>query len=222
MKLVNLIAAALLALTGSSANASSTQSVTIIAKSDTRYNDGNLKMCSIYFLTAFADEEQADRAYIASGTIGSVFNDGRPGFTPFTKVIVGERTEDNVKALDAAEVPAAPIPISRVVINGENELSTDDFESAVLANPESPESVMTRFALMDKKRKWSFAELLVGKSIILSFNLGENGRRYSIPVDLTFEGFDKDGKEKRSNKALMDFHACSAAMAQIARSKIDK
>ena len=53
MKLVNLIAATLLALTGSAANASSTQSVTIFAKSDTRYDDGNLKMCSIQDLIAY-------------------------------------------------------------------------------------------------------------------------------------------------------------------------
>lgn len=209
MKLVNLIPAALLVLTGSAASAADPQSMTIIAKSDTRYEGDDLKICSIYFVSAFADE---DRAYIASGTIGLVRNDEQPGFAPFTKVIVGKRTEDN----------ALPIPISHAVVSGESALSTEDFESVDLANPESPESVMTRYALMDKSKKMVFTELLVGKSIILSFNLGENGKRYSIPVDLTFEGLDKDGKTKNSNTTLKDFHVCSAAMAQTTRSRIGK
>lgn len=206
MKLVNLVAAAILVLTGSAANAADTQSMTIIAKSDTRYEGGDLKICSIYFVSAFADE---DRPYIASGTIGYVRNDGQPGFAPFTRIIVGDRTEGN----------ALPIPISNTIITGANELSTDNFEGVALANPESPEAVITRYALMDKSEKRSFADLLVTKSLLLSFNLGENGKRYSIPVDLTFEELDQDGKEKNSNKTLLDFYACSAAMAKITRGK---
>jgi hypothetical protein len=216
MKLVNLIAATLLALTGSAANASSTQSVTIFAKSDTRYDDGNLKMCSIQFSTIFADGVPIDRAYFAEGTIGFVFNDGRPGFAPFTKIAVGERMERDGK------VTALPTPISSVLINGEGKISTNDFESATLENPENPASVLARYALTDKSKKWSFADLLVGKSIKLSFNLDANGKRYSIPVDLTLEGVGKDGKEKHSNKALLDFYACTSAMSRIARGQIVK
>ncbi len=209
MKLVNLIAAALLVLTGSAASAADPQSMTIIAKSDTRYECDDLQICSIYFLSAFAEE---DRAYIASGTIGYARLEGRMGFAPFTRIVVGERTEDN----------ALPVPISHAVITGANELSTDDFEGVALARPESPETVITRYALMDKSEKRSFADLLVTKSLLLSFNLGESGKRYSIPVDLTFEELDKDGKEKNSNKTLLDFYACSAAMAKITRGESGK
>ncbi len=209
MKLVNLIAAALLVITGSGVSAAGTESMTIIAKSDTRYEGDDLKICSIYFLSAFADE---DRGYIASGTIGYARLEGRMGFAPFTRIIVGERTEGN----------ALPIPISKTVITGAHELSTDDFEGVALANPESPDAVIIRYALMDKSEKRSFADLLLTKSLLLSFNLGENGKRYSIPVDLTFEEFDKDGKEKNSNKTLLDFYACSAAMAKITRDKNGK
>lgn len=216
MKLINIIAAALLVLTGSTASAAGTQSVTIFAKSDTRYDDGNLKMCSVQFSAIFADAVPLNRAYFAEGTIGFIFNDGRPSFAPFTKISVGERMERDGK------VTALLTPISRVVIKGEGKISTDDFESADLDNPENPNSLLARYALTDKSNKWSFADLLVGKSIILSFNLGANGKRYSIPIDLTLEGVDKEGKEKHSNKELLDFYACTGAMSRIARSQIGK
>ena len=216
MKLVNIIATALLVLTGSAASAAGTQSVTIFAKSDTRYDDGNLRICSVQFSSIFADGVPLNRAYFAEGTIGFMFNDGRPSFAPFTKISVSERMERDGK------VTALPTPISNVLIKGEREISTDDFESATLENPENPNSVLARYALTDKNKKWSFADLLVGKSIILSFNLGANGKRYSIPVDLTLEGVNKDGKEQHSNKALLDFYACLGSMTRIVRGEIGK
>lgn len=47
---------------------------------------------------------------------------------------------------------------------------------------------MSVYNLRDKADKHDFAEIFEGITANLSFKLTENGKIYSIPIDLTIEG----------------------------------
>lgn len=210
LKSMMLFAAAFAAIPAAQASAAETQSLTIFAKSEPRYVDGEPSMCSIYFSTIFVDQSLGNRAFFAEGTFGTMSAEGGRGISPFTKAAVGERIPQT------EGYKTMPVAISGSAFTGSGGVSTKDFESVSVKNPDSPLAEMSAYKMRDRANKHDFVEIFEGLTTTISFRLSENGKLYSIPVDLTLEGV-VGGQEKHSPVALKDFYNCTIRMVDAAR-----
>lgn len=204
-----------LSLVSINVKAKDTQSLTILVKNVPRFANGELQSCSMYFSTIFMDNTLQGRTFFAEGTIGFFFEDRSPVFLPFTKVAVAERVEKNGK------VTAVPVSVLNPVIAISRGITTKDFESFTIRNPENPYAFLTKYRMNDRGNKSTFFDITSSESLLLSFRLGENQKIYSIPVDLTLEGVI-DGKKRPTRQARKDFAVCVLDLFRIARQKLAK
>lgn len=210
IKLVLVTVAAFAAAGADHAAATDTQSLTIFAKSAPRYVDGKPSMCSIYFSTIFVDQSLDSRAFFAEGTFGITLPDNGRSISPFTKAVVAERIQQT------EGYKAVPVAISEAAFTDARGLSTKDFDSVPVKNPDSPLAEMSAYKMRDRANKHSFLDIFEGLTTTISFRLAENGKAYSIPVDLTLEGV-VGGQEKHSPAAIEGYYTCAIEMVDVAR-----
>jgi hypothetical protein len=208
------IAACTLASTAFAAEEPEVQSLTIFTKIDKHGTDTAPTSCGIHFSTIFADQSLEQRYFFAEGTVGVMFSERPVSLGGYTKLIVAERIENS------DGYSSLPHRISDAYLTNSEGISTTDFEGAETPG-NTPLSMLKAYSLEDRAGKNSFVQITDTDELFFNFTLAENGRPYTIPVDLQMVKV-VDGKEVRSGQTRKEFSLCMLQLLSAVRAKLSE